>query len=101
MRMLIEDLQAARARWWLFLALGLLLVLLSLLVLSEMAFFTRVTVLYVGFVLLIGGVLHVASAFSKLTISLLSRRVRQTSFVISSFTSPALTVRTGAGEASG
>jgi len=63
MPMPVEDLQAARSRWWLFLVLGGLLIVLGLLAISAMAFFTEVVVLYFGCLFLIGGLVHVISAF--------------------------------------
>jgi uncharacterized membrane protein HdeD (DUF308 family) len=62
--MLGEDLDAARNRWWLFLLLGAVLIVLGLLAISAMAFFTDLVVLYFGFLFLIGGVWHIVSAFS-------------------------------------
>jgi len=62
--MLVEDLNAARNRWWLFLLLGAVLILLGLLALSAMGLFTEIVVFYFGWLFLIGGVLHVVSAFS-------------------------------------
>ena len=63
MPMSLDDLQAAQSRWWLFLILGCLLIVLGLLAIGAMAFFTEVVVLYFGLVFLIGGVSHVVSAF--------------------------------------
>ena len=64
MPMLVEDLREAHGRWWMFLLLGVLLIVLGLLALSSMAFFTEVVIIYFGFLLLMAGVSHVASAFT-------------------------------------
>jgi uncharacterized membrane protein HdeD (DUF308 family) len=65
MSMPVEDLQGVRRRWWLFLGLGVLLVVLGLLALSEMVFVTLVWVTYFGFLLLFGGLSQIVSAFSS------------------------------------
>jgi uncharacterized membrane protein HdeD (DUF308 family) len=62
--MLAEDLLAARSRWWVFLWLGAVLIVLGLFAVSAMAAFTVVSVIYFGCLFLVGGLSHVASAFS-------------------------------------
>jgi uncharacterized membrane protein HdeD (DUF308 family) len=65
MPMLIAELQAARRRWWLFLLLGIGLVVLGLFALSAMTVVSLLSVIYFGCLLLIDGVAHVISAFSS------------------------------------
>jgi uncharacterized membrane protein HdeD (DUF308 family) len=64
MPMHAADLQVIRSRWWLFLLLGAVLVLLGVLAISVLPFVTEIFVIYLGFLLLIGGIFHTASAFS-------------------------------------
>jgi uncharacterized membrane protein HdeD (DUF308 family) len=65
MPMLIQDLQAARSRWWLFLGLGALLIVLGVVALSMMQIIALATVIYLGFLLLFGGAFEIVSAFSN------------------------------------
>jgi uncharacterized membrane protein HdeD (DUF308 family) len=62
--MLVEELHAARQRWWLFLLLGAVLVLVGLFALSAPAFFTDLVVIYFGCLFLVEGVFQVISAFA-------------------------------------
>ena len=63
MPMLVQDLQAARRHWWLFLGLCALLIVLGLLALGAMPIVALATTIYFGFLLLFVGVFHVVSAF--------------------------------------
>jgi uncharacterized membrane protein HdeD (DUF308 family) len=60
-----EDLLSARSRWYLLLGLGVLLIVLGLFALSAMELFTAISVIYFGCLFLVGGIFHVASAFSS------------------------------------
>jgi uncharacterized membrane protein HdeD (DUF308 family) len=60
----VEDLLAARSRWWLFLILGAALIVLGLFALSAMELFTAISVIYFGCLFIIGGAFHIGSAFS-------------------------------------
>jgi uncharacterized membrane protein HdeD (DUF308 family) len=63
--MLVADVQAARHRWWLFLLLGVVLIVLGLCALSAMVVTSLLVVIYFGCLLLVDGVVHVVSAFSS------------------------------------
>src|SRR5262245_826940 len=65
MPMLIADLQEARHRWWLFLLLGVGLIVLGRFALSAMTIISLLSVIYFGCLLLGGGVAHVVSAFAS------------------------------------
>ncbi len=64
MPMRAEELTDARGRWYLFLGLGIALIVLGLFALSAMELFTAISVIYFGFLFLVGGLFHVGSAFS-------------------------------------
>jgi uncharacterized membrane protein HdeD (DUF308 family) len=68
MPMHVQDLQAARRQWWLFLGLGALLIVLGLLALTAMPVVALATTIYFGFLLLFDGIFHLGSAFWSRTI---------------------------------
>ncbi len=64
MNTLVEDLTTAQRRWWVFLVLGVLMIVLGIIAISMPVVITLGGVLYFGILLLIDGAWQVVSAFT-------------------------------------